>query len=56
MKVHIFGAVSSPSCYNFALKQTAKDHTNEFDDDITNIVKTNFYVNDLLLSVDDEEE
>jgi len=31
MTVHLFGAKSSPSCANFALLQTDKDNSNEFD-------------------------
>ena len=30
MTVHIFGAVSSPSCSNFALRKTANDNKDEF--------------------------
>ena len=37
MTAHLFGGVWSPSCANFALKQTAKDNINEFD---TKTVKT----------------
>lgn len=30
MTVHLFGAVSSPSCAAFALRKTADDHQSEF--------------------------
>ena len=30
MKVHLFGATSSPGCANFGLKQTANDNENEY--------------------------
>ncbi|KAL7827080.1 hypothetical protein SRHO_G00327980 [Serrasalmus rhombeus] len=31
MKVHLFGAVSSPSCANFALQKTAQDNQHNYD-------------------------
>ena len=31
MQVHLFGGASSPSCSNFALKQTAEDNKTDFD-------------------------
>lgn len=31
MTSHLFGAVSSPSCANYALQQTARDHSAMFD-------------------------
>ena len=30
MTVHLFGAVSSPSCANFAMRRNAEDHKHEF--------------------------
>ncbi|XP_061578953.1 uncharacterized protein LOC133445646 [Cololabis saira] len=51
MKVHIFGAVSSPSIANFALKQTAEDNTYKYDKEVTETVQRNFYVDDCLKSV-----
>ena len=56
MCVHLFGAASSPSCCNFALRQVAVDNKDEFDENILNIVNDNFYVDDCLVSVDDEDE
>jgi len=50
MKVHLFGAVSSPSCSNFALRRTADDNKDQFGDDICNILRHNFYVDDKLKS------
>ena len=50
MCVHLFGATSSPSCCNFALRKAAEDHQEEFDQDAARTLKRNFYVDDLLKS------
>ena len=39
MVVHIFGATSSPSCANFALRKTADNIATDFDPSISDIVK-----------------
>ena len=39
MTVHLFGAVSSPSCANFALRKTAKDNFQRFNFEVINTVK-----------------
>jgi len=52
MQVHLFGAVSSPSCANFALRKTANDNEAEFRAVIASTLKRNFYVDDLLKSVE----
>ena len=44
MLVHLFGATSSPSSANFALRKTADDKASEFDDTVTDAVKRNFYM------------
>ncbi|XP_071956811.1 uncharacterized protein [Antedon mediterranea] len=54
MVVHLFGGKSSPSSY-FALRKVAKDHADDFDPVVTNVVNNNFYVDDCLKSVDSEE-
>ena len=51
MEVHLFGATSSPSCCNFALKRTAEDNKGEFPEEVVRTVKRNFYVDDCLKSV-----
>ena len=56
MGVHLFGAVSSPSCANFALRKAADDNLQQFDSEAINTVKRNFYVDDCLKSVPGEEE
>ena len=44
MKVHVFGAVSSPSCANYALKRTADDKTENFGKEVAQEIHHNFYV------------
>ena len=56
MLVHLFGATSSPSYANFALRKTADDNANDFDPSISDIVKKKFYVDDCLKSVPDDQE
>ena len=54
MCVNLFGAVSSPSSSNYALKRTAVDNSSSFDVDASETVTKNFYVDDLLKSVKSE--
>ena len=56
MAVHLFGAVSSPSCANYALKRTAKDNEGVMNPEVLETIKKNFYVDDLLKSVASEEQ
>ena len=56
MTVHLFGAVSSPSCANFALRKTAEANFQRFDFEVINTVRRNFYVDDCLKSVPSESE
>jgi hypothetical protein len=51
MKVHLFGAVSSPSCCSFAIQKTAEDNKDYFDAETIQTVMRNFYVDDCLKSV-----
>ena len=44
MEVHLFGATSSPSCSNFALRRTADDNKGEFTDEVVKTVMRNVYV------------
>ncbi|XP_074632711.1 uncharacterized protein LOC141891621 [Acropora palmata] len=48
MGVHLFGAVSSPSCVNFALRKAADYNLQQFDSEAINTLKRNFYVDDSL--------
>ncbi len=55
MIVHLFGAVSSPSCACYALRQTAKDNQSLFSADVIKTVFESFYVDDCLKGVSSEE-
>ena len=55
MCVHLFGAVSSPSSSNYALKRVAVDNSSFFGVDASETVMKYFYVDDLLKSVKSEE-
>ena len=51
MKVHLFGASSSPGCANFGLKRAADDDEEEFGTKAAVFIRKNFYVDDGLKSV-----
>ena len=55
MKVHLFGATSSPCCAAFCLRQSAIDFGQEFEPYVAHAIENNFYVDDLLISVPDSE-
>ena len=55
MTAHLFGAVSSPACASFGLRRIAKEFT-EYGDDVLNFISRDFYVDDGLKSVRNEEE
>ena len=52
MCVHPFGAVSSGSCANYALLQTADDNENKYGSEAANTLRREFYVDDNLKSVE----
>ena len=56
MVVHLFGAASSPSCSNFALRKTAEDNSQHFTEAVVCTVKNNFYVDDCLKALPSVEE
>ena len=56
MNVHLFGAVSSPSCANFALKRIASDNEEKYGPDAVRFIHRNFYVDDGLKSVPNSSE
>ena len=56
MKVHLFGAASSPSVASYALKRTALDNRLDYDQTITDGILDHFYVDDCLSSVDSVPE
>ena len=47
---HVFGAKSSPTCANYALRQMAKDNAEE-DENLVKAIQRNFYMDDFLNSV-----
>lgn len=51
MTVHLFGAVSSPSCACFALRKTAEDNKTSFPVEVIDTINRNFYMDDLLKSL-----
>ncbi|XP_072041348.1 uncharacterized protein [Amphiura filiformis] len=51
MKVHIFGATSSPACSNYALHRTVADNQQHYSKQACDTVRRNFYVDDCLQSV-----
>ena len=51
MTVHLFGATSSPSVANFALKKTADDYATQCGKDAAEFIRHDFYVDDGLKSV-----
>ncbi|XP_064077710.1 uncharacterized protein LOC135195384 [Macrobrachium nipponense] len=55
MGVHIFGAVSSPSIANYALRAAADHARDKYGPDVEHTIKTNFCVDDLK-SVPSEEQ
>jgi hypothetical protein len=55
MKVHLFGAKSSPGCANYALKKLAADNKDKLTQ-AADFVTNNFYVDDGLGSFDTEND
>ena len=50
MTAHVFGGISSPSCSNYALKKTAADNIKKYGEEVSSILRRNFYVDDMLKS------
>ena len=55
MCVHVFGGVSSGACSNYALKITAVESKEKFVEEAAQTLQNNFYVDDLLKSVANED-
>ncbi len=55
MAVHIFGAASSPSITNFALKRTAEKARTNYSISVADTICNNFYVDDCLKAMEDED-
>ena len=56
VNVHLFGAISSPSCANYALRRSARDFGNDFHPDVRLSIAKSFYVDDYLKSCSTAEE
>ena len=56
MTVHVFGAVDSPCCANYALQRAARDQQGNFSEDAIHAVGRNFYMDDLLASKQSSDE
>ena len=56
MLVHIFGAKSSPSCSSFALRKSATDNAQSFDEETVSTVLRDFYVDDCIKSISDTDQ
>ena len=56
MKVHLFGAGSSPGCANFGLKKAADDGEKEFGEEASAFIRRDFYVDDGVKSVPTVDE
>ena len=54
--VHIFSAISSRGCANFALKRIAIDHKDKYSTDVVNFLCKHFYVDDGIYSVGTVQE
>ena len=51
MRVHLFGAASSPGCSNFGLKRLASQDHGRFSEESIKFIQRSFYVDDGLISV-----
>ena len=52
---HIFGAKSSPTCVNYALRQVGRDSRDD-NDMVAKLINRNFYMDDFVKSVASEDE
>ena len=56
MCAHIFGGLSSGACGNYPLKRTAKENEKKYGTITARTIRENFYVDDLLKSVNSEDD
>ena len=56
MKVHLFGAKSSPSCAAFALLEIARRFGKYFPTNVSDVIRKGFYVDDCLTTASNDEE
>ena len=50
MPAHVFEGISSSSCSNYALRKTSAEDVRKYGEDVTSILKRNFYADDMLKS------
>ena len=50
MTAYVFGGISLPSCSKFAPKKTAADNAKKYGEEVSSILRRNFYANDMLES------
>ena len=55
MFIHVFGGISSLCCSNYTLRKTAADNQKEYGNDAAESLRREFYVDDLLKSVNTRE-
>ena len=55
MNVHLFGKTDSSCCSNWALRKTALDNQQQFNENVVNAVLKRFYMDDYLDSFDDPQ-
>ncbi|KAL7865942.1 hypothetical protein SRHO_G00111890 [Serrasalmus rhombeus] len=55
MRVHIFGAASSPGCANYGMQYLARKYERDYPV-AANFIQKNFYVDDGLISIDSAEK
>ncbi|XP_068231963.1 uncharacterized protein [Palaemon carinicauda] len=56
MTSHVFGARSSPSVVNFCLRLAALDFGDKYGEEACHAIRRNFYIDNLLKSMDSEED
>ena len=56
MTAHLFSAVSSPACANYALQHMADDNKDNYGTKVANTLRRNFYVDDVLKSASTEDK
>lgn len=47
--VHLFRAVSLPSCANYALRKTADENQSQFSTEVVSTINCNLYVDEVLV-------
>ena len=56
MLVHIFGGKDLLSCGNYAVRRAASDHGSKYGEAVVKCVNRSFYMDDLLKSVETQEQ